>query len=202
MPERSSPENATDASAERIVIVGAGLAGLRSAEAMRKAGFRGSLTIVGDEPHAPYDRPPLSKHVLSGQLPAEASRLPSDLKGEAEWRLGVGATGLDREARVVRLSDGSSLPYDKLLIATGTRARPWVHPEEGRYGNVFTIRTRDDAAALRAALVAGPRAVVVIGAGFIGCEVAAVCRELDLPVSLVDPSPSPLGGCSAARSAR
>jgi NADPH-dependent 2,4-dienoyl-CoA reductase/sulfur reductase-like enzyme len=193
MPERPSPEKPADTSAERAVIVGAGLAGLRGAEAMRKAGYRGSLIIVGDEPHPPYDRPPLSKHVLSGQLPAEASRLPSDLRGQAEWRLGVGATGLDREARVVRLSDGSSLPYDKLLIATGTRARPWVHPEEQRYGNVFTIRTRDDAAALRTALVAGPRAVVVIGAGFIGCEVAAVCRELGLAVSLVDPSPAPLG---------
>jgi NADPH-dependent 2,4-dienoyl-CoA reductase/sulfur reductase-like enzyme len=193
MPERPSLTQAADTSTERAVIVGAGLAGLRAAEAMRKAGFQGSLTLVGDEPHAPYDRPPLSKHVLSGQLPADASRLPSDLRGEAEWRLGVGATGLDRQAQVVRLSDGTSLPYDKLLIATGTRARPWVHPEEERYGNVFSIRTRDDAAALRAALVAGPRAVVVIGAGFIGCEVAAVCRELGLPVSLVDPSPAPLG---------
>ena len=173
-------------------MVGAGLAGLRGAEALRAAGYRGQLTIVGDEPHRPYDRPPLSKHVLLGQVPADASQLPSDLREDVTWRLGVGARSLDRAARRLHLSDGDSLPYDRLLIATGTRARPWVHEDEGRLGNVFTIRTRDDSAALRRALVAKPKRVVVIGAGFIGCEVAAVCRELDLKVALIDPAATTL----------
>ncbi|MCJ2012945.1 NAD(P)/FAD-dependent oxidoreductase [Methylobacterium sp. J-076] len=177
---------------ERIVVVGAGLAGLRGAEAIRAAGFRGALTIVGAEPHRPYDRPPLSKHVLTGQIPAEASQLPSRLGRDVTWRLGVDVRRLDREGRQLHLSDGGSLPYDRLLIATGTRARPWIHADEAALRNVFTIRTREDAAGLRAALVAKPKRVLVIGAGFIGCEVAAVCRELDLPVSLIDPSPSPL----------
>lgn len=175
------------------VIVGAGLAGLRGAEAMRAAGFKGPLTIVGDEPYRPYDRPPLSKHVLAGLLPADVTRLPSDLGDEVDWRLGVGARSLDRAARKVHLTDGTVLAYDTLLIATGTRARPWIHRDEGSLPNVFTVRGRDDAAALRAALVAKPRRVAVIGAGFIGCEVAAVCRELGLPVCLIDSSPTPLG---------
>ena len=177
---------------ERIVVVGAGLAGLRGAEALRASGYRGQLTLVGDEPHRPYDRPPLSKHVLLGHLPADSSRLPSDLTDDVTWRLGVGARALDREARIVHLTDGDSLPYDRLLIATGTRARPWVHEDEARLANVFTIRTRDDSAALREVLAARPKRVVVIGAGFIGCEVAAVCRELDLKVSLVDPAATTL----------
>lgn len=177
---------------ERIVVVGAGLAGLRGAEAIRAAGFRGSLIIVGDEPCRPYDRPPLSKHVLSGQLAADSSQLPSALGGDVTWRLGTGAQRLDREARILRLAGGEALPYDRLLIATGTRARPWVHAGEARLGNVFTIRSRDDAARLRAALAAKPERVLVVGAGFIGCEVAAVCRQDDLPVCLIDSSPAPL----------
>lgn len=177
---------------ERVVVVGAGLAGLRGAEAIRAAGYRGSLTIVGDEPCRPYDRPPLSKHVLSGQLQADASQLPSDLGEDVTWRLGVGAETLDREARTLRLSGGETISYDRLLIATGTRARPWIHAEEASLENVFTIRSRDDAARLRAAQAAKAQRVLVIGAGFIGCEVAAVCRELGLPVCLIDPSPTPL----------
>lgn len=176
----------------RAVVVGAGLAGLRGAEALRAAGFTGPLTVIGAEPYRPYDRPPLSKHVLSGHLPADVTQLPSDLADDVDWRLGTAAQSLDRAERVVRLSDGSTVPYDALLIATGTRARPWIHPEEGRLANVFTIRGRDDAAGLRAALAARPQRVAVVGAGFIGCEVAAVCRELGLPVCLIDPSPSPL----------
>ncbi|GJD35859.1 Ferredoxin--NAD(P)(+) reductase fdr [Methylobacterium aerolatum] len=159
---------------------------------MRAAGFDGPLTILGDEPYRPYDRPPLSKHVLTGHLPADVTQLPSSLGDGVAWRLGVAATGLDRDRRIVRLADGGTLSYDALLIASGTRARPWVHDDEGRLPGVFSIRGRDDAAALRTALAAGPRHVAVIGAGFIGCEVAAVCRDLGLPVSLIDPSPSPL----------
>jgi NADPH-dependent 2,4-dienoyl-CoA reductase/sulfur reductase-like enzyme len=177
---------------ERAVVVGAGLAALRGAEALREAGFTGALTVVGAEPHRPYDRPPLSKHVLTGAIPADATTLPSSLGAEVAWHLGSAATGLDRAARTVRLADGRALPYDRLLIATGTRARPWPNPHEGRLAGVFTLRGRDDAAALRAALAAGPRRVLVIGGGFIGCEVASLCRQLGLPVTLVEPGPTPL----------
>ncbi|GJE10249.1 MULTISPECIES: NAD(P)/FAD-dependent oxidoreductase [Methylobacterium] len=174
----------------RAVIVGAGLAALRGAEALREAGFTGTLTIVGDEPCRPYDRPPLSKHVLAGAIPADATTLPGSLGLDADWQLGNAATGLDRESRTVRLADGGTLPYDRLLIATGTRARPWPNPHEGRLAGVFTLRGRDDAAALRRALAAGPKRVLVIGGGFIGCEVASLCRQLGLPVTLVEPGPT------------
>ncbi|WP_132251260.1 NAD(P)/FAD-dependent oxidoreductase [Methylobacterium segetis] len=180
------------ASSAHAVVVGASLAGLRGAEALRRAGFAGRLTIVGAEPHPPYDRPPLSKHVLTGEVPAEATRLPGLLALDAEWRLGCAASGLDRASRTLRLADGTELSYDRLLVATGTRARPWPNPHEGRLGGVHTIRDRDDAASLRAALAARPRRVLIIGGGFIGCEVASACRSLDLPVTLVEPSPTPL----------
>lgn len=179
-------------SSGRAVVVGASLAGLRGAEALRRAGFSGTLTLVGDEPHRPYDRPPLSKAALTGQVAPEATALPNLHALDAEWRLGVPAAGLDRKARLVRLTDGTTLPYDRLLIATGTRARAWPNPAEAGLAGVHTLRGRDDAAALKAALAAGPARVVIIGGGFIGCEVAASCRALDLPVTLIDPGPAPL----------
>ncbi|KAB1070153.1 NAD(P)/FAD-dependent oxidoreductase [Methylobacterium planeticum] len=178
--------------AERAVVVGAGLAGLRGAEALRRAGFTGSLTLVGAEAHRPYDRPPLSKHVLTGAVAADATTLPSFLPLEAEWRLGTAVTGLDRRNGRVRLADGSSLAFDRLLIATGTRARAWPNPHEGRLAGVHSIRSREDATALRTALAAGPRRVLVIGGGFIGCEMASACRTLGIPVTLVEPSTAPL----------
>ncbi|QGY04340.1 FAD-dependent oxidoreductase [Methylobacterium mesophilicum SR1.6/6] len=176
----------------RVLIVGAGLAALRGAEALRETGFSGTLTIVGDEPYHPYDRPPLSKHVLTGATPADATTLPGSHGLDADWQLGSAAVRLDRAAHAVHLADGRSLPYDRLLIATGTRARPWPNPHEGRLAGVFTLRGRDDARALRQALAAGPRRVLVIGGGFIGCEVASLCRQLGLPVTLVEPGPTPL----------
>lgn len=175
---------------ERGVVVGAGLAGLRGAEAMRSAGFSGHLAIVGDEAYRPYDRPPLSKHVLTGTVAPEATTLPSSLDGAVAWHLGSPAIRLDRTSRTVHLADGRALPYDRLLIATGTHARPWPNPHEGRLSGVHTLRGRDDAAKLRAALAAKPKRVLVIGGGFIGCEVASACRELNLPVTLVDSGPT------------
>ncbi|GAA2319028.1 FAD-dependent oxidoreductase [Nonomuraea roseoviolacea subsp. roseoviolacea] len=178
----------------RIVIVGASLAGLRGAEALREEGFTGSLTIIGDEPYEPYDRPPLSKQVLKGWVPADHTLLPRARELDAEWRLGVAATGLDRAARQVRLADGEQVPYHRLLIATGTRARQWPNPAEAALDGVISLRTRDDAARLQQALAARPSRVLVIGGGFIGSEVASVCRDLDIPVTLTERGPAPLVG--------
>ncbi len=174
-----------------IVVVGASLAGLRGAETLRRRGYDGPLTIIGDEPHPPYDRPPLSKHVLAGELEADATALPQLVSLRARWRLGQPATGLDRTARTIRLADGSEVPFAKLLIATGARARTWTEQGAGLNG-IFTIRRREDAAALRRALAQSPKRVLIIGAGLIGCEAASCCRDLGLPVTLVDPNLTPL----------
>ena len=178
----------------RIAIVGASLAGLRAAEALRQRGFEGSLTIIGDEPHEPYDRPPLSKQVLKGWVPADHTKLPRLRRVDAEWRLGVAAIGLDRINHVVKLANGEDVDYDRLLIATGTRARPWPNPEEGALQGVFTVRTVEDAAALSAALKARPRRVLIVGSGFVGSEIASVCRDLDLPVTVTERGSGPLRG--------
>lgn len=178
----------------RIVVVGASLAGLRAAETMREKGFAGSLTLIGDEPHEPYDRPPLSKQVLLGHADAERTALPRRRDIDAEWRLGVPASGLDMAARTVKLADGDEVPYDRLLIATGVRARPWPNEAEGELDGVFTLRTRDDGAALARALNAGPRRVLVIGAGFTGSEIASACRERGVEVTVAERGDAPLVG--------
>ena len=175
-----------------IVVVGASLAGLRGAEALRRGGYAGPLTLVGAEPYRPYDRPPLSKHVLAGELDAGATRLPELTALGARWRLGQAAVSLDRTARTIRLADGAALAYDKLLVATGAEARPWPAETGGGLSGVFTLRGRDDAAALREAVAAGPRRVLIVGGGLIGCEAASCLRDLGLPVTLVDPNPTPL----------
>ena len=178
----------------RIVIVGASLAGLRAAEALRAGGFIGKLTIIGDEPDEPYDRPPLSKQVLAGWVPASHTKLPRLRAVDAEWRLGVAATGLDRAAKAVRLADGDEVPFDRLLIATGVRSRQWPNPAEAALEGVYTLRTSADAARLQQALAAGPKRVLIIGAGFIGSEVASVCRDLGLEVTVAERAASPLAG--------
>ncbi len=178
----------------RIVIVGASLAGLRAAEGLREEGFRGRLTIIGDETDEPYDRPPLSKQVLTGWVAADHTKLPRLRRVDAQWRLGVAATALDRANRLVRLADGSEVHGDRLLIATGVRSRRWPNAREAALGGVHTLRTAADAARLQAALAAGPRRVLIIGAGFIGSEVASVCRGLGLAVTVTDRGPAPLSG--------
>jgi len=176
----------------RIVIVGASLAGARAAGALRYEGFTGPLTVIGDEPYDPYDRPPLSKQVLEGRVAAGRTGLPRRQAIDADWRLGVGATGLDLAAKQVRLADGTSVGFDRLLIATGVRARPWPNPAEAALEGVLVLRTRADAEAFRRLLRARPGRVLVIGAGFTGSEVASVCRELDMPVTVAEAGPAPL----------
>jgi len=173
----------------RVVIVGASLAGLRAAQGVRAGGFDGDLVVVGDEPHLPYTRPPLSKDVLAGETEAESVLLPSDTL-EAQWRLGLAATKLDRIRRRIVLSDGDEVPYDRLILATGCRARRWPGAG-GELEGVHVLRSLDDGVALRAAFERRPR-VVVVGAGFIGCEVAQTARKQGLDVTLIDIAPTPM----------
>ena len=184
---------------DRVVVVGASLAGFRAAEELRARGYTGSIALVGEEPHRPYDRPPLSKHVLAGkQLPEAIELTPAmgsvdDL--DLTWHLGVPATGLDLAGRSVLLAGGERLPYDGLVIATG--ATPRELPGTAHLDGVRTLRTLDDCLTIRAELALegarpGPRRVVVVGAGFIGAEVAATCRGLGLEVTLVEALPVPL----------
>ncbi|MFJ8046276.1 NAD(P)/FAD-dependent oxidoreductase [Kitasatospora sp. NPDC096147] len=172
----------------RVLVVGASLAGLRAADRLRAGGFDGELTVVGAEPHLPYDRPPLSKRQLATDDPAESTtlRLPDGLG--ARWLTGVPAVGLDPDGRTVKLADGQELGWDGLVIATGAAARGWHGPVPA---GVHTLRGRDDAVALRAGLRAGRR-LVVVGAGFLGGEIAATARACGLEVTLVEAAEQPL----------
>ncbi len=173
----------------RLVIVGASLAGLRAAQAARAAGHQGGIVMIGQEPHLPYTRPPLSKELLQGKQEIEDSALPVG-ELDVQWRLGVPAVELDRAQRCVRLADGSESFYDRLIIATGCRARGWDGPGSQLKG-VHTLRDLEDSVALRAALSTGRR-LLIVGAGFIGCEVAASARALGVEVTLVDIAKHPL----------
>ncbi|QYG93868.1 oxidoreductase [Iamia sp. SCSIO 61187] len=176
-----------------VVVVGASLAGLHAARALRRNGFDGTLTIVGDEPHQPYDRPPMSKQVLAGTWDAGRTGLLTERDADLDlrWTLGRSATRLDVGARTVALDDGTALAYDGLVIATG--AAPRRLPGTESFAGVHVLRTLDDALALRADLDAAPARVVVVGAGFIGAEVAATARGRGLAVTMVEPLPVPLG---------
>jgi NADPH-dependent 2,4-dienoyl-CoA reductase/sulfur reductase-like enzyme len=172
-----------------IVIVGASLAGGRAAQALRQAGHEGPVVVVGAEAHRPYTRPPLSKELLAGEHDADRCALPS-AGADVDWRLGTAAAGLDLASREVVLEDGERLPYAKLLIATGARARPWPgDPVE--LDGLHVLRDLDDALALRTAFEAGPR-LAVVGAGFVGSEVAATARKRGLDVTLIDVAPHPM----------
>jgi NADPH-dependent 2,4-dienoyl-CoA reductase/sulfur reductase-like enzyme len=177
---------------DRIVVVGAAAAGLTAAETLRREGFDRQITLVGDELHLPYDRPPLSKQVLSGVWETDRIALRKDsvyAESSIGVRLGVRATGLDTSSREVQLASGESLGYDGLIIATGVQPRllPFGHSLPG----VHVMRTLDDALALRKSFTAGAR-LVVVGAGFLGCEAAASAVRLGLSVTLVDPLPQPM----------
>ncbi|BDE12378.1 MULTISPECIES: NAD(P)/FAD-dependent oxidoreductase [Mycobacterium] len=173
-----------------IVIVGGGLAAARTAEQLRRAEYDGPITIVSDEVHLPYDRPPLSKEVLRSEVEDTALK-PREWYDEKNitLRLGSAATGLDTAAKTLTLADGSTVGYDELVIATGLVPRriPSFPDLEG----VRVLRSLDECLALRNHATSAKKAVV-IGAGFIGCEVAASLRGLGVDVVLVEPQPTPL----------
>ena len=176
-----------------ITIVGASLAGLNAAEALRREGFDGPVTLIGAESHLPYDRPPLSKQVLAGEWEPERAALTDSeelAEDDIEVRLGVRATALDMAARELSLDTGETAAFDGLVIATGARCRT-MGGVEGLDG-VHVLRSLDDCLALRSDFEAMPQRVVVVGAGFIGAEVAATARGRGLEVTLVEALPTPL----------
>lgn len=177
---------------DRIVIVGASAAGLTAAETARKDGFSGDIVMVGAENSAPYMRPPLSKQILAGTWTEDRALFRS--RGEldalnVEWRLGTSAVHLDRDKRQIHLVDGSRIDYDGLVIATGVS--PIQLSDGHQLAGVHVLRTANDARALGSDFTPGRR-LVVIGAGFLGCEVAAVARTAQLHVTVVDPLEAPM----------
>lgn len=177
-----------------VVIVGASLAGVRTADALRAAGFDGAITLVGAERHLPYDRPPLSKQFLAGQYDDERLllRSPSSYSADSiDLHLDVRATAVtvDHSRVAISLSSGSTVEADALVIATGTTPRALTIPVD--HPNVFDLRTRQDSEAIRALLTTNAR-VVVIGAGFIGAEVASTARSLGCTVTVLEVAPVPL----------
>lgn len=173
-------------------MVGASLAGLSAARCLRNQGFDGRLVVIGDESHRPYDRPPLSKEFLAGAIGEADLALETDDEDlQAEWLLGARATGLDGADRAIRLADGREVRADGIVIATGAAART-LPGAEGLAG-VHTLRTLDDARALRDELTRGGR-LVVIGGGFIGAEVASTAYALGLDVVVIEAAPTPLAG--------
>ncbi|MBK9738406.1 MAG: FAD-dependent oxidoreductase [Actinobacteria bacterium] len=173
-----------------VVVVGGGLGGLRAAESLRASGYAGAITVVGDEPHLPYNRPPLSKEALSGGV--EIDRLLFRRKAgvdDVAWLLGRAAVASDLAAHTVTLADGASLEFDGLVIASGIRPRrlPIPGPSGGRH----VLRTADDAGYLRSRMAPGTH-VIIMGAGFIGCETAATARKLGCEVAIVAIDPEPM----------
>ena len=172
---------------DSLVIVGAGQAGAQVAQSLRAAGFEAPIPLVGDEPHPPYQRPPLSKKHLAGEIDDEALHLrPAAFyeQNRIDCRFGVAVEAIDRAALKLRLSDGSDLAYAKLVICTGTRPRALPLPGVGLEG-VVTLRTIADVEAMRARLAA-PGRVAIVGGGYIGLEVAAVARAMGHEVTVVE----------------
>jgi NADPH-dependent 2,4-dienoyl-CoA reductase/sulfur reductase-like enzyme len=175
-----------------VTVVGASLAGLSVARALRAQAYDGRIVLVGEERQQPYDRPPLSKGFLSGDISAADLALtgPDDIDLEIELRLGRRAVGLEPSNASVLLDSGERIVSDAVVIATGARARQLPGP---RLAGVHTVRTLDDAVGLRADLVPGAQ-LVIIGAGFIGAEIASTARKLGLAVTVVEALPTPLAG--------
>jgi NADPH-dependent 2,4-dienoyl-CoA reductase/sulfur reductase-like enzyme len=173
---------------ESVLVVGASLAGHATARALRREGFSGSVTVIGAEPHRPYDRPPLSKELLAGRCePVDLDLAAPDEDLGVDWHLGVPAVALDAGSRTVELADGRRIAGDAVVIATGSVARRLP----GAPAGVHTVRGLDDALALRAALHPGS-VVAVVGAGFIGSEIASTVHGLGHPVTVIEAAPVPL----------
>lgn len=182
-----------------LVVVGASLAGVQAAQVVRREGFDGRLVLIGDEPHQPYDRPPLSKEYLTAdeadeeRIKLRATADPAAL--DIDWRLGHRAVALDTEGSTITLDDGEELAWDGLVIATGARPRrlPGQSADDGApLPGILELRTLDDARQLRARIDGGATSLVVCGAGFIGAEVAASARQRGLDVTLLDAAPVPM----------
>jgi phthalate 3,4-dioxygenase ferredoxin reductase subunit len=185
----------------RTLIVGASVGGVRTAQALRAGGYDGEIVLVDAEAEVPYDKPPLSKGLLTGSVTPDDIRLLTREQADAariELRLGLRATALDPQHRVASFHDGSDVNWDHLVVATGAAARcsPW-----GEADGVHVVRTLADAAGLRRDLAAGG-SLVVIGAGFVGAEVASTARGLGLEVTMVDPQPLPMTRSLSADVAR
>src|ERR1051325_11471437 len=173
--------------ADRIVIVGAGQAGAQAVASLRAEGHDGPLTLVGEEPFAPYQRPPLSKAYLSSAMERERLFLKPDVfyaEAHCELILGVGATAIDRDAKAVRLADGRALVYDKLMLATGSRVRR-IPIKGAQPPGLHYLRGIADVDAMRPHFIPGAK-LAVVGGGYIGLEVAAVARKLGLEVSVFE----------------
>lgn len=174
-----------------VVVIGASMGGLRAAETLRKSGYSGPLTVVGDEPYPPYNRPPLSKEVLATQVDLEAVAFPiGESLEDVTWITGNGVASANLSEQTLNLQDGSEIQYEIVIIATGLRSRrleEFETPQGGRYA----LRSLDDAIALRQAIVPGAR-VVIYGAGFIGCETAATARKLGAEVTVVGKGEVPM----------
>jgi len=175
-----------------VVIVGASMGGLRSAEALRRFGYTGAITVIGDENWAPYNRPPLSKEVLAGEVVShETVAFPQRAAtSDVGWVLGHRVVSADLEHSTVTTDEGEIFEYSNLIVATGLRPKRQIYDNNIHAGR-HIIRTLDDAMSLRAELVPGAR-VVVLGAGFIGCETAATARKLGCEVTVVAPGTVPM----------
>ncbi|WP_195911295.1 NAD(P)/FAD-dependent oxidoreductase [Streptomyces kaniharaensis] len=192
-PPPGHPAARASGKRHRIVVAGAGLAGLSSAARLRARGFDGELVLIGEEQHRPYSRPPLSKQFLAGQLDSEELLFRAEDDFDAHWLLGSPLVGLDPAQRTVLLRGGERLRYDGLVIATGVDARRL--PETPVLSDrIHTIRTLQDAAAVRQAIrAARARRVVIVGGGFVGCELACTARAQGMDVTLVVNGASLLG---------
>jgi 3-phenylpropionate/trans-cinnamate dioxygenase ferredoxin reductase subunit len=174
----------------RVVIVGAGHAGGTAAAMLRQYGFAGAIALIGEEPHAPYQRPPLSKAWLKGEADADGLALkPTSFYAEQDidLRVNVVAAALDRAAKTVSLSDGATVPYDILILATGARARRLILPGADLAG-ILELRTANDAEVLKLALGPGKR-LAIIGGGYIGLEAAASARALGAEAVVIEVLP-------------
>lgn len=183
------------ATPEQIVIVGASLAGLSAARTLREQQFAGSIVVVGAETDRPYDRPPLSKQILSGRWNPGQAELDSGTL-DVTWMLGRRAIALDLAARAVALDGGAPLPFDGLVIANGSAPRTMAGFGVAGIGlaGIHALRTMSDAVALRDAIAVPGARVAIVGAGFIGAEIASVCVDAGIPVTMICRDPAPLSG--------